>query len=120
MVRAMADSEFVFLYSTFPDAAAAQRVAEALVRARLAACVNIYPPMQSIYEWGGRLETGSEVAAFIKTRRERAEDAIAVARPLHPYMVPCFLVLPIEGGNMDYLAWARQMTEPHVEKAEAE
>jgi len=115
----MAKSEFVFLYSTFPDAGAAARVGEALVRARLAACVNIYPPMQSIYEWDGKLETGSEVAAFIKTRRERVDEAIATARPLHPYTVPCFLMLPIEGGNMDYLAWVRQMTEPQLEKAES-
>jgi periplasmic divalent cation tolerance protein len=73
--------------------------------------------MQSIYEWEGKLETSSEVAMFIKTRREHVEEAIAAARPLHPYSVPCFLVLPIEGGNMDYLAWARQMTEPQMDKA---
>jgi periplasmic divalent cation tolerance protein len=112
----MTGSEFVFVYSTFPDDAAARRVGEALVRARLAACVKIYPPMQSIYEWQGRLETGSEVAAFIKTRRAHVDEAIAEARALHPYTVPCFLVLPIESGNEDYLAWARQMTEPNREK----
>lgn len=120
MMHRMADSEFVFLYSTFPDAVVAARVGEALVRARLAACVNIYPLVQSIYEWEGKLENATEVAAFIKTRRERAEEAIAMARPLHPYSVPCFLVLPIEGGNIDYLAWARQMTEPAAEKADSE
>jgi periplasmic divalent cation tolerance protein len=112
----MGSSEFVFVYSTFPDDASARRVGEALVRARLAVCVNIYPPMQSIYEWQGKLETGSEVAAFIKTRRARVDEAIAAARPLHPYTVPCFLVLPIEAGNDDYIAWARQMTGPHREK----
>lgn len=120
MVLPMAGSEFVFLYSTFPDAAAAARVGEALVRGRLAACVNICPPMQSIYEWEGKVEIGSEVAAIFKTRRERVDEAIAMARPLHPYSMPCFLVLPIEGGNADYLAWARQMTGPRAGKAEPE
>jgi len=104
-------SEFVFLYSTFPDEASAKRVAEALVNAKLAACVNISAPMTSVYEWNGKLETGAEVAAFIKTRRVLVDDAIAMARPLHPYSVPCFLVLPIEGGNADYLAWARDQTK---------
>ena len=51
------------------------------------------------------------MAAFIKTRRALVEEAIAAARPLHPYTLPCFLILPIEGGNADYLAWARRQTE---------
>ena len=105
-------SEFVFLYSTFPDEASAKPVAEALVNAKLAACVNISAPMTSVYEWNGKLETGAEVAAFIKTRRVLVDDVIAMARPLHPYSVPCFLVLPIEDGNADYLAWARDQIKP--------
>ncbi|MGC9954087.1 MAG: divalent-cation tolerance protein CutA [Rhizomicrobium sp.] len=108
----MSDSEFVFLYSTFPDEASARRVAEALVTARLAACVNISASMTSVYEWQGKLETGPEVAAFIKARRSLVERAIATARPLHPYTLPCFLILPIEGGSADYLAWARAQTMP--------
>ena len=107
----MSDSEFVFVYSTFPDEAAANRVAHALVTGKLAACVNVYPPMMSVYEWQGKLETGPEVAAFIKkTRRALVDEVIAVARSLHPYSVPCFLILPIEGGNSDYLDWARAQT----------
>jgi periplasmic divalent cation tolerance protein len=104
-------SEFVFIYSTFPDETSARRVAEALVKAKLAACVNISATMTSVYEWQGKLETGPEVAAFIKTRRALADEVMAAARPLHPYKVPCFLVLPIEGGNEDYLAWAREQTK---------
>ena len=107
----MTNSEFVFVYSTFPDEAAARRVGEALVTQKLAACVNIYPPMHSIYEWEGKLESGAEISAFIKTRRAHVDAVIAAARPLHPYTVPCFLVLPIEGGNDDYLAWARAQTQ---------
>ncbi len=107
----MADmSEFVFLYSTFPDETSARRVGEALVTAKLAACVNIGTPMTSLYMWKGRLESSPEVAAFIKTRRVLVDDAIVMARPLHPYEVPCFLILPVEGGNEDYLAWARAQT----------
>src|SRR5581483_9474660 len=101
-------SEFVFIYSTFPDESSARRVAEMLVREKLAACVNIHAPMTSVYEWQGKLEAAPEVAAFIKTRRALADRAIAAARPLHPYTVPCFLVLPIESGNEDYLEWARR------------
>jgi len=107
----MRRSEFVFVYSTLPDVEVANRIAHALVSAKLAACVNIHPSMTSVYEWQGKLETGSEVAAFFKTRRSLVDDVIAAARPLHPYTVPCFLVLPIEGGNADYLDWARGQTK---------
>jgi periplasmic divalent cation tolerance protein len=107
----MSDSEFVFVYSTFPDEAAARGVADALVEAKLAACVNIHGPMTSVYEWQGKREAEKEFAAFIKTRRALSEKAIAAARPLHPYTVPCFLVLTIDGGNEDYLAWARSQVE---------
>ena len=103
-------SEFVFLYSTFPDERSARAVAEVLVTAKLAACVNIMAPMTSVYEWQGKLETGLEIAVLIKTRRALVEDVIATARPLHPYTVPCFLTLPIDGGNEDYLTWARAQT----------
>jgi len=106
----MAASEFVFVYSTFPDADTAQLVAKTLVETKLAACVNVHGPMTSVYEWEGKLEAASEFAAFIKTRRANVERVIATARPLHPYSVPCFLVLPIEGGNEDYLSWARKQT----------
>lgn len=104
-------AEFVFVYSTFPDDASARRVAEALVTQKLAACVNIYPPITSVYDWQGKLEVGPEVAAFIKTRKSLVDDVIATAKPLHPYTVPCFLVLPIESGNADYLEWARNQTK---------
>ena len=103
-------SEFVFLYSTFPDQDSAKAMAEALVTAKLAACVNIMAPMTSVYEWQGKLETGPEIAVFIKTRRALVDAVIALARPLHPYTVPCFLVLGIEGGSEDYLSWARAQT----------
>ncbi len=106
----MSDGEFVFVYSTFPDDASAKTTAEVLVDGKLAACVNIHPPMTSVYEWQGKRETATEVAAFIKTRRALAEAVIAAAKPLHPYTVPCFLILPVEGGSADYLAWLREQT----------
>lgn len=103
--------EFCFLYSTFPDEESAHRTARALIEKKLAACVNVYPPMTSFYVWQGRQEVSSEVAAFIKTRRALIGEAVAAAKALHPYTTPCFLVLPIEAGNEDYLAWARAQTE---------
>jgi periplasmic divalent cation tolerance protein len=107
--QAKAEGEFVFvfLYSTFGSEEEAGRVAEVLVRERLAACVNIHPAMRSVYEWKGKVEVAGEAAAFIKTRAALLPAAMERLRALHSYEVPAILVLPIAGGNEDYLEWAR-------------
>lgn len=112
MAKMEPTSDFCFVYTTFPDADAALTVARVLVDEQLAACVNVYPPMTSVYMWDGKREEGPEVAAFIKTRRALVEKAVARARPLHPYTTPCFMVLPIISGNEDYLTWALAQTKP--------
>jgi len=109
-----ATSEFCFLYSTYPNADAALAAARLVIDKKLAACVNIYPPMKSVYMWEGKRDEAPEVATFIKTRRALVEAAVAELWAVHPYSVPCFVVLPIEAGSGDYLAWARSQTEPQV------
>ena len=108
---AEATNEFCFLYSTYPDSATALAAARLVVDKKLAACVNIYPKMMSVYMWEGERTESSEFATFIKTRRTLVDDAIAALWAVHPYSVPCFVVLPIEAGSSDYLAWARAQTE---------
>ena len=103
-------SEFVFVYSTFPDRASALAVAEYLVAAKLAACVNLSAPVTSVYQWEGKCETASEIVALIKTRRALADAAIAAARARHPYQLPCFVILPLDGGFPPYLDWLRAQT----------
>lgn len=104
-------TRFVFVYTTLPDEAVAQRIAAELVEAKLAACVNIYPRMTSVYEWEGKLETAREVGCFIKTREAMVPDVMQSLRKLHPYTVPAMLVLPIADGNADYLDWADARTQ---------
>ena len=107
-------NEFCFVYSTYPSKELALQTARMLVDAKLAACVNIYPPMTSVYAWEDKREETAEVAMFIKTRRSLADQAIAAAWNVHSYEVPCFVILPIDGGTSDYLAWVRAQTEQPV------
>ena len=86
-------------------------MAAVLVRQKLAACVNIHATMTSVYIWDDTLETEAEVAVFIKTRASLVDEVIETARKMHPYSVPCFLVLPIADGNADYLEWVRKQTK---------
>jgi periplasmic divalent cation tolerance protein len=95
----------VLVYTTFAKLDDAKRVGDALVSGRLAACVNIFPGMISIFEWKGAREEASEAAMIIKTRRALTERVLAETRRLHPYELPALLVLPAEGGSADYCAW---------------
>jgi periplasmic divalent cation tolerance protein len=105
-----ANDKPVLIYSTYPSAEEAERIGGALVDRGLAACVNVFPGMTSIYIWEGKRERGSEAAMLIKTRASLAERAIAEARKLHSYSNPAFLVLPVSGGSEDFLRWIAEQT----------
>jgi periplasmic divalent cation tolerance protein len=75
------------------------------VERRLAACVNILPGMISHYWWEGRLERGEEAVMIFKTRAALAETLGEAIRAAHPYATPAIAILPVEGGDRDYLGW---------------
>ena len=100
----------VFVYTTFPQLDDARRVGDALVGARLAACVNIFPGMISIYEWKGSREVAGEVAMIIKTRATHVEAVLAETKRLHPYELPALIVLPTQGGSAEYCGWIAAQT----------
>jgi len=100
----------VLIYTTFPSLEDAKRVGAALVTARLAACVNMFPGMISIFEWMGAREEAKEVAMIIKTRAGLSDQVMAETKRLHPYEVPALLVLPTAGGSPEYCAWIASET----------
>lgn len=110
----MADT--VLLYITCRDAAEAARIGEAVVRENLAACANILPGMCSIYRWEGGVERADEAVLILKTRRALADDATVRVKALHSYQVPAILVLPVEGGNRDYLTWINAQLDPRLNR----
>lgn len=100
----------VLIYATFPSLEEATRIGEALVAARLAACINAIPGMISIYEWEGARERAEEVAMIIKTRAGLSEQVVAEVEKLHPYDVPALLVLEVSGGSQAYCDWIARET----------
>ena len=98
-------SEFVIVLTTLPADADAQAFAHALVDARLAACVNLLPPMESVYRWQGEVANETERQVVIKTTSHCVDGLWQRVRDLHPYDVPEFVVLPIVDGNQAYLQW---------------
>ncbi len=98
-------SSFVIVLSTFPTDQDAAALARTLVGERLAACVNVLPPMQSVYRWDGKVEQASEHQLIIKTSAARVEALKQRLHDLHPYDVPELLVLTISDGAESYLRW---------------
>jgi periplasmic divalent cation tolerance protein len=101
----MRPQSYQLVLSTCPDLAVAERVAEALVGERLAACVNIVPIAKSIYIWKGKVESAAEHLLIMKTRRRDYRALERRLRALHPYELPEVIAIPIEAGLADYLAW---------------
>jgi periplasmic divalent cation tolerance protein len=108
----MSDTDYVIVMTTLPGDADVAALARALVEARLAACVNILPPMESVYRWEGEIEQERERQLVIKTSRGRVAALWDRVRELHPYDVPEFVVLPIVDGNDAYLRWVGDSTRP--------
>jgi len=95
----------------------ARRIARGLVEARLAACVNIAAPVESIYRWQGKIENSHERLLVIKTAREIFAEVEAEIHKLHSYTNPEIICLPIIDGSRDYLEWLAQSVkaEPALE-----
>jgi periplasmic divalent cation tolerance protein len=90
---------------TAPDMKTARVLAKAALQARLIACANLVPKIESHYWWQGKIESGNEVLMTLKTTRKRltALEKLILAR--HPYDTAEFLVLTLHGGAKRYLAW---------------
>ena len=95
----------VLVLTTFPAAGDVERFATTLVEERLAACVNILPPMRSIYRWQGAIEQADERQILIKTTGARLRELEQRIKAIHPYEVPEFVVVSMLKGSRDYLSW---------------
>lgn len=95
---------------TCPDRATGQRVADALVREGLAACVNVLPGVQSVYRWHGVVEHAEEVLLLAKTTRARMDALQSRLLELHPYELPELLAVEAAGGLPAYLDWVANET----------
>jgi len=89
----------------------AQEIARALVERKLAACVNIVGPIQSVYRWQGAVETSEEFLLVIKTTASAYERVRDLIRLLHSYELPECVQLSIEDGLPKYLEWIGESVE---------
>ncbi len=97
--------KFAVVLVTAPDLKTARALAKSALQARLIACANLIPKIESHYRWQGKMESSAEVLLILKTTKSKlaALEKLILAR--HPYDTPEFVVLPIAAGNKKYLAW---------------
>jgi periplasmic divalent cation tolerance protein len=98
---------------TVPSLEVGKKIAEGVVKNKLAACVNIIPQVTSIYEWEGKVTEDSELLLIIKTQESRFEELSSFVQANHPYDVPEVIALPIDQGSKSYLDWVKKQTTPN-------
>jgi periplasmic divalent cation tolerance protein len=101
--------ELILILTTMPDDARADELARTLVNERLAACVNVHPPMVSTYRWKGEVEREAERQIVIKTTRARLRAIEERLRTAHPYELPEFVVIAARAGDA-YRRWVIEMS----------
>ena len=97
--------KFVIVLVTAPEMKTARKLARAALKARLVACANLLPRIESHYWWQNKIETGAEVLLLFKTSQSRVAELEKAITVKHPYDTPEFIVLPISRGNRRYLDW---------------
>jgi periplasmic divalent cation tolerance protein len=95
----------IMVVTQMPDRASALTLARSLVESRVAACVSIGAPVESLYHWRGKIETAQEIPVVVKTRADRYADVEAAIRARHPYELPEIVAVPITHGLGPYLQW---------------
>ena len=95
----------LLVLTNLPDRAAAERLADALIGGRLAACVNILAPCRSVYRWQDAVQHDEEHPVLIKTTEARYAELEQAIRANHPYELPEIVAVPIERGLPAYLEW---------------
>jgi periplasmic divalent cation tolerance protein len=106
-------NDAIVVFMTAANGEEAARLADMLVGAHLAACVQILPEMESVYRWQGQIERQSEVLLLAKTTMAKFEELEREVRALHSYETPEIIAVPVRGGSTPYLQWLVQATDRH-------
>jgi len=107
-------SDYVQIITTTDSRAAAEKIAETLVKEKLAACVQVSGPISSTYEWKGKIERAEEWYCAVKTRKDLYTRVEGRIKALHTYETPEIIALPVLEGNPAYLAWIDEVTVNQV------
>lgn len=100
--------EFIEVVTTLPSKEKAEEIGRLVIGRCLAACAQISGPVESIYWWNKKMETGREWVLTLKTKRALYREVETLIRKVHPYRVPQIIALPIIEGYSEYLKWIEE------------
>lgn len=101
---------YSLVYITFPNKREAKKIAQILVKEKLAACCNIFP-IDSVYRWQRKIEKEKEFSMIVKTKKKLVKELIKRVKNLHSYKVPCIISFDIEKGQKKFLEWIDKSTK---------
>lgn len=101
---------FIVVFITASNKKEAQKLSLALVKEKLAACVNILKGIESVFWWEGKVDKAREFLLIVKTKRSLLPKLVKKVKALHSYSVPEIIGLPIIGANKQYLEWLNEST----------
>ena len=106
-------TEFIQVSTTVADKEHADAIADAIVKERLAACVQVLGPIQSTYWWKGKLQKSEEWLCLAKTTESLYHAIEERIKSIHPYETPEIAAVPIVAGSKEYLSWlSSQVRKP--------
>lgn len=100
--------DFFIVLVTTPDMKTARRLAHAALGAKLVACANLVPTVESHYRWRGKLERSHEALMILKATRHALPKLEELILKLHPYDTTEFVVIELRQGNKRYLNWVAE------------
>ena len=102
----------VVIFVTAASSGEGKKIARHLVETKLAACVNILPPMESVYRWEGKIAEEREFLLIIKSTGELFPEIKAEISKIHSYHTPEIICLPVIEGSRNYLQWVSDSVKP--------
>ena len=104
-------SKFGLVLVTVGSENEADKIAQTLVKEKLAACVNIIPQIKSYFNWQKKFYKEKEALLLVKTKTALFERLKNRVLKMHSYQIPEIILLPIEKGFNNYLSWVEKETK---------
>ena len=105
------EKKATLIYITVGSTEEARAIGRKLVEERLAASVNIFDNIHSIYWWGGQMQEEPEAVLIAKTKQVLVSVVIEKVKAMHSYELPCIVSLPIADGHGPFLDWIGKETK---------
>ncbi|UIP91374.1 divalent-cation tolerance protein CutA [Wolbachia pipientis] len=104
-------SNLVLVYTTFSSLKEAKAISEELLNEKLIVCVNIFPEVNSLYLWEGKINSNCEVVTIMKSRNDQADKIVEKIEAMHSYDQPAVVIIPIGKANKSFTNWVNNVID---------